>query len=140
MWYNVVNRTEKLFLEKKMKIGIDLDFTINWNKNTISFFSMLTHALKEKAEIFIITNRGEYNRDMTIKELDALKIYYDHLIITDKKADFIINEGITIFFDDTDEYFLTLPDTVCVFKIREPGNFDFEDHKWLYGKQTGKLI
>jgi hypothetical protein len=31
-----------------------------------------------------------------------------------------MDKGITIYFDDTDEYFLDLPESVTVFKIREP--------------------
>lgn len=40
------------------------------------------------------------------------------------------DNDITIYFDDTDDYFLELPESVTVFKIREPWNFDFENHKW----------
>ena len=122
-----------------MKIGIDLDNTINSNSTTASFFSLLTNLLRHKAEIFIITNRDPDDRIATRDELYRLGIYFDRLIITADKADFIIKNGITAYIDDTDEYFLELPESVIVFKIREPGNFDFTPgvNKWIYGNKTG---
>ena len=123
-----------------MRIGIDIDNTINENKNTVSFFSFLTNALRGNVEIFIITNRDLDSEGSTKAELDKMGIYYDHLEITAEKADFILDNGITVYFDDTDEYFLSLPESVTVFKIREAGNFDFSDCKWVYGPKTGKQI
>ena len=120
-----------------LKIGIDLDDTITYCP---SFFSMMTNAMKDMMEIHIITNREQTpeNEAVIRKELDGLGIFYHHLAVTDKKAEYILKEGITIFFDDTDEYFLSLPESVTVFKIREPWNFDFENHVWLYNNRTGK--
>lgn len=43
------------------------------------------------------SNRGILNR----KELDELDIHYHHLAVTDKKAEYILREGITVFFDGT---------------------------------------
>lgn len=125
-----------------MKIGIDLDNTINENSTTISFFSFITNAMKGKWEIFIITNRDSHYREQTKTELAELGIYYDHLVITAEKANFIVENGISVYMDDTDEYFLELPESVVVFKIREAGNFDFTEgmHKWIYGDKTGVNI
>ena len=122
-----------------MKIGFDLDNTINENANTIAFFSLITNVLKSKAEIHIITNRekSEKSRQETIIELDKYGIHYDKLMITSDKHNYIIDNGITIYIDDTDEVFINLPETVTVFKIREGGNFDFDQHKWVYGNKTG---
>ncbi len=121
-----------------LKIGIDLDDTITY---CTSFFSMMTNAMKDMVEIHIITNREQTPESEAgiRKELDELGIRYHHLVVTDKKAEYILKEGITVFFDDTDEYFLSLPESVTVFKVREPWNFDFENHKWLYNNKTGKL-
>ena len=97
--------------------------------------------MKDMAEIHIITNREQTpeNEVLIRKELDELDIFYHHLVLTAKKAEYILKKGITVYFDDTDEYFLNLPESVTVFKIREPWNFDFENHKWLYNGKTGKL-
>ena len=124
-----------------IKIGIDIDNTISVNTQTIGLFSLLTNCLKGKVEIHIITNRDTSydSRQATIAELEKYGIHYDVLVITDNKHDYIMRNGITVFFDDTDENFLNLPSSIIVFKIREPGNFDFTKgvHKWIYGNKTG---
>jgi hypothetical protein len=121
-----------------LKIGIDLDDTITY---CTSFFSLMTNAMKDMVEIHIITNREKTPESEAgiRKELDELGIYYHHLAVTDNKVEYILNKGITVFFDDTDEYFLALPESVTVFKTREPWNFDFENQKWLYNDKTGKI-
>jgi hypothetical protein len=120
------------------KIGIDLDDCITYCP---FFFKAMTEALQNVAEIHIITNREHTpeNEAIITRELNQLGIIYHHLAVTSNKADYILKNVITIFFDDTDEYFLNLPEFVTVFKIREPWNFDFENHKWLYNNKTGKL-
>ena len=121
-----------------LKIGIDLDETITYCK---PFFSMMTNAMKDMVEIHIITNREQTSENEAVirKELGELGIAYHHLAVTGDKAKYILEKGITVLFDDTDEYFLELPESVTVFKIREPWNFDFENHKWLYNDKTGKV-
>ena len=122
-------------------IGIDLDFTITASRESMVFFALITNALKDRVKIYIITNRAddEGSREETEQELSQLDIYYDNLVITGNKADYILKEGIKIYFDDTDEMFINLPSSVTVFKIREDGNFDFTKgvHKWVYGNKTG---
>ena len=126
---------------KKQKIGIDIDFTITASPESMKFFALLTNALKDKAEIHIITNRPTDDKSVieTVQELSLLNISYDYLKTTADKANYILEKGISIYFDDTDEYFQKLPQSVTVFKIRETGNFDFTEgvHKWIYGNKTG---
>ena len=121
-----------------LKIGIDLDDCITYCP---LFFKAMTNAMQNVAEIHIITNREQTpdNEVIITKELNELGIFYHHLAVTGNKAGYILKNGITVFFDDTDEYFLNLPESVTVFKIREPWNFDFENHKWLYNDKTGIL-
>ena len=125
--------------DKMIKIGVDLDDTINASSGSIAFFSLITNLLEGRAKIYIITNRDkrEESRKKTIIELKEYNIYYDELVITGDKADFILTEGISVYIDDVDEYFQKLPESVTVLKIREPGNFDFDQHKWIYGNSTG---
>ena len=122
-----------------LRIGIDLDDTITYCP---SFFSMMTSTMQNMVEIHIITNREQTpeNEVAIRKELDELGIRYHHLAVTNKKAEYILREGITVFFDDTDEYFLSLPESVKVFKTREPWNFNFENHVWLNNDKTGQHI
>ena len=123
-----------------LKIGIDIDDTITATNNSKAFFSLITNLMRSFAKVYIITNRetDDLSRGRTEEELGKMNIHYDELVITAEKADFILKEGISIYFDDTDEYFNTLPESVTVCKIREYGNFDFADNKWIYGDKTGK--
>jgi len=125
-----------------MRIGIDLDNTITATSKSKKFFSMLSSFFSKCGTIYIITHRSNDKQSIleTKKELEELDITYDHLIITGEKDKFIVNEGIEVYFDDTDEYFLDLPPEVLVFKIREEGNFDFFERKWVYGDETGLKI
>ena len=125
-----------------LRIGIDLDNTITATDESKKFFALFTSLMSQAATIYIITNRdtSAISRENTIQELDLLDIRYDELIITSKKEEFILKEGITIYFDDTDEYFQKLPSSVTVFKIRESGNFDFKNHVWIYGDKTGRKL
>jgi len=114
-----------------MKIGLDLDHTITASKQSIKFFSLLTNLLIPDAEISIITNREPGTEKEIAQELMRLGIEFNFIIITDKKAEYIRQNNITIFFENTDEYFLELGKDVVVFKIREEGNFDFDKKKWV---------
>lgn len=113
-----------------MKIGIDLDNTITASKDSVEFFRVITHLLIPEHDIVILTNRDESDRENTEQELDVLGIRYNKLVLTADKAGYILKNGIQFLFEDTDEYFLEIPETVTVFKIREDGNFNFETHKW----------
>jgi len=122
-----------------LKIGIDLDDCITYCP---VFFKVMTNTIKNLAEIHIITNREQTpeSEANTRNDLDNLEIHYHHLVVTADKADYITKNGINVYFDDTDEYFLELPESVTVFKIREPWNFDFEEKKWVYSDKTGKVM
>jgi len=128
--------------EEKIKIGIDIDGTITASLESLMFFQVLTEMIRERAEIFIITNReeGEQSYRETEEELKELGIKCDHLIITSNKKASILENKITIYFDDSDEYFQYLPREVTVFKIREDGNFNFRTHKWVGDSKTVELL
>ena len=120
-----------------LKIAFDLDGTCNEYQQ---YFSLISNALKGKAVIYIITSRDPDDYNDTEKELKELEIYYDHLAITDNKAEYILEEGISVLYEDTDEYFLELPESVAIFMVRNGGNFCFTKKKWVYGDRTGYKI
>lgn len=120
-----------------MKIALDIDGVIN---EYPAFFRLMSKALNQQAVIFVITNRDPESRESTAAELAHFGIYYDHLIITGDKAEFIIDNRVDVLFENTDEYFLKLPPTVCVCKVREPGNFNYETQRWVYGEKTGEQL
>ena len=123
-----------------MKIAIDLDNTITASKQSIEFFRAITHLLIPEHDIIIMSNRDESDRENTEQELDVLGIRYNKLVLTQDKASYILKNNITIFFEDTDEYFQHLPESVLVFKIREDGNFNFQNHKWIGSRKTTEMI
>jgi hypothetical protein len=123
-----------------MKIAIDLDNTITADKNSALFFRIITHLLIPENDIIIISNRDKSDWENTEQELDVLGIRYSRLVLTANKAGYVLKNGITIFFENSDEYFLELPQTVTVFKIREEFNFSFAEKKWITSKRNSILI
>jgi len=122
-----------------MKIAIDLDNTINASRESIEFFSILTHLLIAEHRIVILTNREPGTEQEIADELDYLQIDYSQIVITAQKAQYIKDNKITIFFENEDFYFKELKlEETTVFKIREYGNW--EDGRWLGDKNTTKLI
>ncbi len=126
-------------MDDRIKIGIDLDNTITASRESIKFFSTLTNLLIAEHRIYIITNRQPNTEQDVADELEYLGIEYNQIVITANKAEYVLKEGITILFEDTDEYFLSLPKNITVFKIREEGNFNFETHKWIASKKTVEM-
>ena len=123
-----------------MKIAIDLDNTITADRNSALFFRIITHLLIPENDIIVISNRDESDRETTEQELSVLGIRCNKLILTENKAGYVLKNGINILFEDTDEYFLEIPESVTVFKIREDGNFSFSAGKWIGSKKTVKMI
>jgi uncharacterized HAD superfamily protein len=123
-----------------MKIAIDIDNTITASRDSVEFFRILTAVLISAHQIIIISNRNESDRETTEEELDVLGIRYNKLILMADKAEYILKHGVEFLFEDTDEIFLTLPESVTVFKIREEGNFCFSEHKWIGSPKTTKMI
>ncbi|MFW6015285.1 MAG: hypothetical protein ACOCRK_02545 [bacterium] len=125
-----------------IKIGLDIDNTINASDISKQFFSIFSILFNNNAKIYIITNREQTEEEYANikKELYDIGISYDEIIITPDKKKAIEDNNIQILFEDTDEYFQGIGDDVLVFKIREHGNYDFNDYKWVYSNKTGKNI
>ena len=123
-----------------LKIAIDLDNTITANRQSIEFFSVLTNLLIAEHKIYIVTSREPNTEQWVSEELDILGIEYSQIVITDKKAEFIKANKISIFFENQDESFLDLSEDVLVCKIREDGNFNFAEKKWIGSKKTTTMI
>jgi hypothetical protein len=125
---------------KKIKVGIDLDNCITADDNSKEFFRIICHLLHPEYEIHIITNRDESGRGDTIKELEELQIQYSHLALTSQKDKYVEQKVINILFENEDEYFLEIPESTTVFKVREDGNFSFSKKKWITSRQNSILI
>jgi hypothetical protein len=123
---------------KSLRVGIDIDGVITEYPD---FFRQFSQSMTESgADIYIITNRDPTTRAEILEELREYAIDFNELVITANKAEYIVRNEIVVLFEDTDEYFLKLPPTVLVLKVREPGNFDYDEQKWVYGPKTGRLV
>jgi len=110
------------------KIGIDLDGTIS---EYPEFFKLFTKAMAEAGhKIYVITHRMPGTEDKAAEELESYGITYHVIKITYEKAKFIMKEGISVLFDDREEFFVDLPEEVAVFKVRQKYNFDFAEKRW----------
>ncbi len=113
---------------KTIKIAVDLDGTISEYPD---FFSFFTRAMaKAGCRIYVITDRIPGTQTQVAEELKSYNITYHVLKITSDKAAFILDEGISVLFDDMDRYFRALPPDVAVFKIRQKYNFNFDRMIW----------
>lgn len=127
-------------MDDTMKIAIDLDNTITASRQSIEFFSVLTNLLIPEHKIVIITNREPNTEQDIAEELHCFGIDYSEIVITNRKADFIRQNNVNLYFENEDEYFLEIPEAVTVFKIREDGNFSFAEKKWYGNRTTTKMI
>lgn len=111
-----------------LKIGVDLDGTVS---EYPVFFKLFTKAMaRSGCKIYIITDRVPGTERQVQGELEGYGITYDVLKITGGKAEYILDEGIDVLFDDMDRYFFDLPEEIAVFKIRQKYNFDFSRGMW----------
>ncbi|WP_146663540.1 hypothetical protein [Anaerohalosphaera lusitana] len=111
-----------------MKIGVDLDGTVS---EYPEFFSFMTRALVSAcARVHVITDRPIGTEWQVAKELEGYGVVWDEIVITGDKAGFIAREGVEVLFDDVDQYFEAVPQSVAVFKVRQHYNYDFEQGRW----------
>jgi len=116
-------------MEHKTKIAVDLDGTIS---EYPQFFKLFTKAMSQAGcKIYILTDRPPGTEEQVSEQLQSYGITYDIIKIISQKSQYILKEGITVLYDDTDQYFLDLPEEVAVFKIRQKYNFDFAEKKWI---------
>ncbi|WP_437191326.1 hypothetical protein [Planctomicrobium sp. SH527] len=117
-------------------LGIDLDGCVD---ECPIFFQLLTGCWPGK--VFVISYRN--NREKTIADLEKQGIRYDELILVDSfeaKAKVIEQKGILVYFDDQPEMLKGVSSMVNVMLVRNGGNFDFKDQRWMLSKKTGKIV
>lgn len=117
-------------------LGLDLDGCVD---EAPVFFQTLSHFWTGK--VIVITFRDD--REKAKEVLARYNIRYDELILVnsfDAKADVIIASGVSVYFDDQPEMLKNVPDNVQVMLVRNGGNFDFSDRKWMLSNKTGKIL
>lgn len=119
-----------------LNLGLDLDGTISEKPE---YFRMLSNMWS--GNVFVITYRSDY--DKAKKDVEQYGIRYNEIILVrsfDAKAEVIREKNINVYYDDQPEMIANIPDNVQVFLVRNGGNFDYENQKWMMSDTTAKII
>ena len=117
-------------------LGIDLDGCVD---ECPIFFQILVHRWPGK--VFVISFRND--RAKAEADLARYQIQYDELILVDSfdaKSEVIVEKGILVYFDDQPEMLKNIPPERNVMLVRNGGNFDFDEKKWMFSERTGRLV
>lgn len=120
----------------KPSLGIDIDGCVD---EAPLFFQLLTSCWP--GQVFVISYRSD--RAKAEADLAKHRIRYDHLILVSSltaKAEVIRQNGILVFFDDQPEVLKDISSNTHVMLVRNGGNFDFEERRWMFSDETGKLV
>ncbi len=124
-----------------MRIGLDLDGLLDEQP---AFFAFLTTALRTTGHfVAILTYRDPASRQRTETTLTDWGIRYDelHFALTLSDKGRLCRElSIDVYFDDQDECLQDIDERTTVFKIRNGGNFDFDERKWLSTARLTRLL
>lgn len=117
-------------------LGIDIDGVVD---QAPMFFNTLTGTWPGK--VFVVSYRDD--REKAVEFLKKYNIHYNELILVnsfEEKAKVIQENCISVFFDDQPEMLKEVSPNCKVMLVRNEGNFDFEDKKWMLSKHTGKIV
>jgi hypothetical protein len=117
-------------------IGLDLDGCID---EAPAWFRILSRVWP--GPVYVITYRNDAEKAR--RDVARFGVQCDEVIVVSRfeaKAEVIAEHNLAVYFDDQDEILLHIPEGVTVLKIRNGGNYDFEDRKWLFSNRTGRLI
>ncbi len=124
-----------------MRIGLDLDGLLDERPD---FFAFLTAALRAAGHfVAVLTYRDPDSRARTEALLAGWGVQYDELHFARSLSDkgrLCRELAIDLYFDDQDECIQDVPETTTVFKVRNGGNFDFDQRKWLSTARLTRLL
>ncbi len=124
-----------------MRIGLDIDGLLDEQP---VFFAFLTGALRNAGHfVAILTYRDPAREKQTQQQLAGWNIVYDELHFAKSLSDkgrLCRELAIEIYFDDQDECAVGVDANTTVFKIRNSGNFDFDEKKWLSTAKLTRLL
>jgi hypothetical protein len=124
-----------------MRIGLDLDGTLD---ECPAFFALLTAALRAGGHfIAILTYRDPTSSRRTEAQLAELGIVHDELHFArslDDKGRLCRELFLDVYFDDQDECIVGVDERTMVFKVRNGGNFDFDNQKWVSTARLTRLL
>lgn len=122
--------------QPSVAIGIDLDGCVD---EAPTFFQILSKVWP--GEVFVITYRNDLEKAK--RDAENFGIQCTEVVMVnsfEQKAEEIAKRNIFVYFDDQDEILMHVPESVNVFNIRNGGNYDFDERKWLYSEVTGRSV
>jgi hypothetical protein len=117
-------------------LGIDLDGCVD---EAPAFFNILSHVWP--GDVIVVTFRTD--RENAVADLEKHGIRFTDVVLVNSfeaKAEVIVERGISFYVDDQPEALKNVPPNVGVMLVRNGGNFDFGDRKWMFSDRTGKII
>jgi hypothetical protein len=124
-----------------LRVGLDLDGLLDEQP---AFFRFLTGALRSQEHfVAVLTYRDPDSRPRTEAFLAELGVVYDELHFAASLADkgrLCRELRLDVYFDDQDECIVPVDEQTAVFKIRNGGNFDFAERKWLSTAKLTRLL
>ncbi|MBB02237.1 MAG: hypothetical protein CMJ47_06295 [Planctomyces sp.] len=122
--------------QPKPTLGIDLDGCVD---EAPGFFHILTTVWP--GDVLVITFRSD--RERAIADLEKHRIRFTDVILVnsfDQKAEVIAERQVSFYIDDQPEMLKNISAKTAVMLFRNEGNFDFDDRRWMFSDQTGKLV
>ena len=124
-----------------MRIGLDLDGRLDERPD---FFAFLTAALRSGGHfVAVLTYRDPASQAKTEAQLSGWGVAYDEIHFARSLSDkgrLCRELAIDVYFDDQDECVVGVGEKTTVFKIRNGGNFDFGEQKWLSIAKLTRLL
>jgi hypothetical protein len=124
-----------------MRFGLDLDGLLD---ECPEFFSVLTTSFRAQGHfVAVLTYRDAATRHRTEAQLAGWGISFDELHFARSLCDkgrLCRELGIDVYFDDQDECLVGVDQRTAVFKVRNGGNFDFGQRKWLSTAKLTRLL
>jgi uncharacterized HAD superfamily protein len=124
-----------------VRVGLDLDGLLDEQP---TFFRFLTVALRGEGHfVAVLTYRDPASQQRTEAYLTELGIHYDELHFArslDDKGRLCRELDLDVYFDDQDECIVGVGERTTVFKVRNGGNFDFDERKWLSTVKLTRLL
>lgn len=124
-----------------MNVALDIDGTISEHPQ---FFAVLSSALRAAGHrVIVLTYRNPDWVAATEAKLKEWGIAFDELVIAPSltsKGALCASLDVDLFFDDQDECIADVPESVLVCKVRNGGNFNFEDRRWVSTSKLTELI
>ena len=124
-----------------MRVGLDVDGLLDERPD---FFAFLTGTLRSSGHfVAVLTYRAPESRTLTENQLSGWGIVYDELHFARSLSDkgrLCRELDIDLYFDDQDECLAGVDERTTVMKIRNGGNFDFRERKWLSTTKLTRIL